>query len=657
MIFQVAPRIAVIGLLACLTISSPSLAQTNPTPPPSLRAALPDNAEASADPLPLLEGEVFSRSFVPDWSLIPTTQTDRQAALPSAGEIGTAKTSTRRGLRDGDALPSVRQWMGSPASHEIHDLLEGRRLPSGPFTAEIWLSYHGDKAVGAALIAAAPGQAPVWRFGFNEGVVLFEAGAAALARPVMEVKASRWQANAPQGTYRRGASRYWHQITAVHDGRQMILFHNGVEVARQAARANIGPSAGTSLDLVGQFSREPLMTLPDVVKAVSLYGRALSQAEIAARFESRATALSRGVPQPDQPHMTSQGPLLQQVTGTSAGVLWETDRPRAATLSWARTADMKDAQSLTLPAGTSRLKEAVMTGLAPGQRYFYSVSVVTGPDQMRPYGPFAFNTAPPAGAPIVFSAISDTEARPHINAHLARKIHAETPQFLINVGDLTDGGKLNQRAEWTHEYLAAMGDFMATTPVLPVMGNGEDDFVWFDRYHAYVAPETSYYTHRHGDLEVFVLDSNLEVRDRADPDFRARQRAWFESALKTSTAKWKVAAFHHPAWPELNPKPAADFLTLMETYGVDLVLTGHHHHYLRSWPLTANRPNPSGGPVHVQLGNGGGNVSSRPLTQDTRFARTYQGFGYLMVQIFGDEMQITMHDHSGAVRDTFKVEK
>jgi hypothetical protein len=88
-----------------------------------------------------------------------------------------------------------------------------------------------------------------------------------------------------------------------------------------------------------------------------------------------------------------------------------------------------------------------------------------------------------------------------------------------------------------------------------------------------------------------------------------------------------------------------------------LVLTGHHHHYMRSWPLRANMPSASGGPLHVQLGNGGGNVSPRPVTPDIRIARNYQGYGYLMVQIFGDEMTITMHDQSGAVRDTFEVEK
>uniref|UniRef100_UPI0037C16BA1 hypothetical protein n=1 Tax=Aquidulcibacter sp. TaxID=2052990 RepID=UPI0037C16BA1 len=179
MTLQTATRSALIGLVACLTLSSAALAQTSPPP---LRAALPNNAEMSADPLPVLPGEVMSREFVPDWGLIPSMETDSQPTLSS-------NAVPPRGLRDGDALPPTRQWMGAPASHQIHDLMEGRSLPSGPFTAEIWLSYHGDKPVGAALVAAAPGQAPLWRFGFNEGLVLFEAGGASLARPVMEVKA------------------------------------------------------------------------------------------------------------------------------------------------------------------------------------------------------------------------------------------------------------------------------------------------------------------------------------------------------------------------------------------------------------------------------------------------------------------------------------
>jgi hypothetical protein len=58
MTLQTATRSALIGLVACLTLASAALAQTSPPP---LRAALPDNAEMSADPLPVLPGEVMSR--------------------------------------------------------------------------------------------------------------------------------------------------------------------------------------------------------------------------------------------------------------------------------------------------------------------------------------------------------------------------------------------------------------------------------------------------------------------------------------------------------------------------------------------------------------------------------------------------------------------
>ena len=63
------------------------------------------------------------------------------------------------------------------------------------------------------------------------------------------------------------------------------------------------------------------------------------------------------------------------------------------------------------------------------------------------------------------------------------------------------------------------------------------------------------------------------------------------------------------------------------------------------------------GPVYIQLGGGGGNVSSRPDTPDRRYAMTYQGYGYSMFRILGETLHYTMHDDTGAIRDVFTVEK
>jgi 3',5'-cyclic AMP phosphodiesterase CpdA len=88
-----------------------------------------------------------------------------------------------------------------------------------------------------------------------------------------------------------------------------------------------------------------------------------------------------------------------------------------------------------------------------------------------------------------------------------------------------------------------------------------------------------YYTRRAGDVEVFLLDSNSV--DRA-------QTSWLRRMLAASTARWKIAAFHHPAYTcgayRSRPDVVRSWVPLFERYGVQLVLSGHDHNYQRFVP-------------------------------------------------------------------------
>lgn len=85
-----------------------------------------------------------------------------------------------------------------------------------------------------------------------------------------------------------------------------------------------------------------------------------------------------------------------------------------------------------------------------------------------------------------------------------------------------------------------------------------------------------YYARRVGNVELFLLDSNA-IGDR--------QTAWLERRLEASTARWKIAAFHHPPYScgyhAGNATVAERWVPLFERYGVDLVLSGHEHSYQR----------------------------------------------------------------------------
>jgi predicted phosphodiesterase len=89
----------------------------------------------------------------------------------------------------------------------------------------------------------------------------------------------------------------------------------------------------------------------------------------------------------------------------------------------------------------------------------------------------------------------------------------------------------------------------------------------------------NYYTVSKGDglVDFFMLDTT---------DYHQAQAFWLENALKTSTAKWKIALFHHPLYSSgkkhgSNPKLRMQIEPLFIKYGVTVAFAGHDHMYER----------------------------------------------------------------------------
>jgi len=111
------------------------------------------------------------------------------------------------------------------------------------------------------------------------------------------------------------------------------------------------------------------------------------------------------------------------------------------------------------------------------------------------------------------------------------------------------------------------------------VGNHDDPDIERN-YKPYNMGGNRYYTFTKGDVEFFVLDSNY-----MDP----KQLSWLEDKLKSSTAKWKIAYFHHPLFTAARYHgPDVDLRTqlmpLFTKYGMNVVWYGHEHVYERIKP-------------------------------------------------------------------------
>ena len=94
-----------------------------------------------------------------------------------------------------------------------------------------------------------------------------------------------------------------------------------------------------------------------------------------------------------------------------------------------------------------------------------------------------------------------------------------------------------------------------------------------------------YYTTTHGPVDFFYLDTSTSALFGPTAD---EQLTWLEEALAASTAPWRIVCTHHPPFSSgrhgVTPGLAGAVVPLFEKFDVDLVLSGHDHHYERVHP-------------------------------------------------------------------------
>lgn len=546
-------------------------------------------------------------------------------------------------------------------------LLDQAQPITGPFSVELWISDHVNHPVGALLAGDGPDGVPRWTLSYfsERGNDKFETGGALQFGPVERrprVGETQW----------RPWRRYLHHLVGVFDGQRWRLYHNGVLVGTAEAPA----AAFTRIDLAGYLAGEPYMRLPNLVREAAFHPYALSPAEVAEAFAARQAEIRAATRGPDPALRFTATPYLTPPGTRQQSLLWETNRAAKGVVEWGETTHFDHRLSFDTP---DRLHKTALTGLKPNTAYFYRVRAETPDGARLDSGALSFRTMPGPDTPLVFAVTADTQERPFINFRLSQAIWAQRPHFLVLAGDLIGGEEDERRWHWTDEYFVGMGPLAEHVPVLAARGNGDVDmvdaatdrrvFTHFDRYHNQPDQGRGYYSWRIGDIEFFVLDGNLALRERQEPGFRGRQRAWLAEALKASTARWKIAVHHQPAYSSdeddygdsyTGPTTGGDaeirqdFVDLYERYGVDLVLSGHIHSYERAWPLTRGRP-ACGGVTYLQVGGGGGDHERAMPTHGATAAATFSDFHFALMRVFGDVMHVEVSDVDGRPRDSFDL--
>jgi len=278
-------------------------------------------------------------------------------------------------------------------------------------------------------------------------------------------------------------------------------------------------------------------------------------------------------------------PYAVMLDETSAGIRWKTAAPSrdSLTLSGGEPGEKPGVFAEEAPL---RMHSLRIEGLKPGAVYRYGISGTSNA------GMEGSLRVPRQGPESAFFVISDTQALSipgTLKMELSRQrmlVDAierdpRPADFLVHTGDLVESGNMVEYDDFFH----LIAPLTSRMPVFAVKGNHDDRSEVFEDAFAFRFSEKSYGTnwhHFHTENALFVfLNLNFNSIKQATDT-----KQWLGITLeKFQDRKWKIVFTHQPIYSNVEQDMNTPFRSLLEPlftrYGVDVVISGHHHAYQR----------------------------------------------------------------------------
>ncbi|MHC5215504.1 fibronectin type III domain-containing protein [Enterococcus sp. LJL128] len=306
---------------------------------------------------------------------------------------------------------------------------------------------------------------------------------------------------------------------------------------------------------------------------------------------------------------------------TTRSITWQSD----ATLNSAAIEVVEAGQEFTAEntmefTGTSTKNKSILTkynvnkvqliGLTPGTKYEYRLrnyytNPKTGSVTTYYSDVFSFKTENQKAEPFTFIHLADSQSSldgyaPYFGNTLNKALgmYPEAP-FIIHTGDMVE---TPNEANFTSFFNAA-GNTFASTAFLPVLGNHEGSSSSNEVFYQNTFSVDNVngfplnYSYVYGNALFFNLNSNHDSDKELD-----KQIEWMKKEVaEKGQDKFIVVAFHKSPYGgkwtssssgSLSSKNIKKKLVpVMEDLGVNLVLSGHDHNYIRSYPIKNSVPN------------------------------------------------------------------
>ncbi len=292
-----------------------------------------------------------------------------------------------------------------------------------------------------------------------------------------------------------------------------------------------------------------------------------------------------------------------------------------------------------------------LTGLLPGATFSYSL-----PGSTKAWTGRAL---PAPDQALRFAAFGDSGWGNSAQRRVAEVLERSDPHLALLLGDIVYHKGADK--DYDEKYFRPYARLLSRLPFYPAVGNHDYGFKdlargrrRFEEAYQRVFRKPPFYSFDAGPVHFVALDTNeaYEISAAAPIGRESAQRRWLEEDLKAAKAPWKIVFMHVPLYSIHdhgdNASLRASLEDLLQRQGVDVVLAGHDHEYLRSKPM--------GGIAHLIVGTGGAPLhwgGAQPEWLEKRLSL----HGFLRGEADRASLLLEFVDERGEVRDSLRLEK
>ncbi len=231
--------------------------------------------------------------------------------------------------------------------------------------------------------------------------------------------------------------------------------------------------------------------------------------------------------------------------------------------------------------------------------------------------------------------------------------------FVILGGDVVDNGA--KTAQWWG-FHATVGMYLQSLPFLAIPGNHEykDDAKLAGHKAFWGLPATgpsgmgeTCYTVKNGDARFYMLDTQASLD---------KQIVWLRSERAAEDAKWNIVVMHRGIYGSFYDEKEfrAKLAPVFDELGIDLVLSGHDHNWVRTTMKGGKKVQPGAGTTYITGGSAGGKFYDDVKRSWTEVFYGGKKQSLTLVRVSADRLEISASHVDGAKtvqHDAFVITK